>query len=76
VSRAGSDSLSEEEIIFSCVMTFVAGHETTKCLIGNGMRKVTLTRIRTSTVLISGWIVRLDFNGLRVVGNRTLDIAS
>jgi len=36
-SRAGSDSLSEEEIIFSCVMTFVAGHETTKCLIGNGM---------------------------------------
>jgi len=36
-SRSGTDSLSDEEIIFACVMTFVAGHETTKCLIGNGM---------------------------------------
>jgi cytochrome P450 len=36
-SRAGADLLSDEEVIFACVMTFVAGHETTKCLIGNGM---------------------------------------
>lgn len=36
-SRVGGDRLSDEEIVFACVMTFVAGHETTKCLIGNGM---------------------------------------
>src|SRR5262249_51012628 len=36
-SRAGADLLSDEEVIFACVMTSVAGHETTKCLIGNGM---------------------------------------
>jgi cytochrome P450 len=36
-ARAGEDALSEEEIIFSGIMTFVAGHETTKCLLGNGM---------------------------------------
>jgi len=37
-ARAGEDSLTEEEVIFGGIMTFVAGHETTKCLLGNGMR--------------------------------------
>ena len=31
------DSLSEEELIFACIMVFVAGHETTKCLLGNAL---------------------------------------
>ena len=30
------DRLSEEEVVFSCIMVFVAGKETTKCLLGNG----------------------------------------
>ncbi|MQY27401.1 cytochrome P450 [Nocardia aurantia] len=34
---AGGDSLSEEEVIFLCVMCFVAGTETTKSLIGNAV---------------------------------------
>ncbi|MFD7842831.1 cytochrome P450 [Nocardia sp. NPDC059764] len=32
----GGDALSEEELIFVCIMSFVAGNETTKSLIGNG----------------------------------------
>lgn len=31
------DRLSEEEVIYACIMTFVAGHETTKCLLSSGM---------------------------------------
>ncbi|MCX4091566.1 cytochrome P450 [Nocardia sp. alder85J] len=34
---AGGDSLSEEEVIFLCIMCFVAGTETTKSLIGNAV---------------------------------------
>ncbi|WP_307588841.1 cytochrome P450 [Nocardia arizonensis] len=33
---AGGDRLADEELIFVCVMCFVAGNETTKSLIGNG----------------------------------------
>ncbi|MTE15862.1 cytochrome P450 [Nocardia sp. CT2-14] len=33
---AGGDALSDEELIFVCIMSFVAGNETTKSLIGNG----------------------------------------
>jgi cytochrome P450 len=33
----GGDRLSDEELIFVCVMCFVAGNETTKSLIGNGL---------------------------------------
>ncbi|MFJ4657095.1 cytochrome P450 [Nocardia sp. NPDC088792] len=33
---AGGDALSEEELVFVCIMCFVAGNETTKSLIGNG----------------------------------------
>ncbi|HEU5319329.1 MAG TPA: cytochrome P450 [Methylomirabilota bacterium] len=36
-SRAGDDRLSEDEVILTCIMSFVAGHETTKYLIGNGL---------------------------------------
>jgi cytochrome P450 len=36
-ARAGNESLTEEEVIFAGIMTFVAGHETTKCLLGNGL---------------------------------------
>ncbi|MFI1917973.1 cytochrome P450 [Nocardia sp. NPDC020380] len=32
----GGDALSEEELVFVCIMCFVAGNETTKSLIGNG----------------------------------------
>ncbi|WP_433597558.1 cytochrome P450 [Nocardia sp. CA-135953] len=34
---AGGDMLSDEELIFVCIMCFVAGNETTKSLIGNGV---------------------------------------
>ncbi|WP_326836051.1 cytochrome P450 [Amycolatopsis rhabdoformis] len=33
----GGDRLADEELIFVCVMCFVAGNETTKSLIGNGL---------------------------------------
>jgi cytochrome P450 len=33
---AGGDVLSDEELVFVCIMCFVAGNETTKSLIGNG----------------------------------------
>ncbi|WP_280248023.1 cytochrome P450 [Nocardia abscessus] len=33
----GGDLLSDEELIFVCIMCFVAGNETTKSLIGNGV---------------------------------------
>ncbi|MGW4364066.1 cytochrome P450 [Nocardia takedensis] len=32
----GGDSLADEELVFVCIMCFVAGNETTKSLIGNG----------------------------------------
>lgn len=34
---AAGDRLSDEELIFVCMMCFVAGNETTKSLIGNGL---------------------------------------
>ncbi|MEV0769400.1 cytochrome P450 [Nocardia salmonicida] len=33
---AGGDVLTDEEVVFVCIMCFVAGNETTKSLIGNG----------------------------------------
>ena len=36
-SRHGEDRLSVDEVILLTMMTFVAGHETTKYLIGNGL---------------------------------------
>ncbi|WP_432855180.1 cytochrome P450 [Amycolatopsis sp. CA-161197] len=37
-ARTGSgDRLADEELIFVCVMCFVAGNETTKSLVGNGL---------------------------------------
>ncbi|HEX3789670.1 MAG TPA: cytochrome P450 [Pseudonocardiaceae bacterium] len=33
----GGDRLSDEELVFVCIMCFVAGNETTKSLIGNGV---------------------------------------
>ncbi len=36
-ARAGSEALTDEEVIFVCIMCFVAGHETTKSLIANGI---------------------------------------
>lgn len=33
----GGDRLTDEELIFVCIMCFVAGNETTKSLIGNGL---------------------------------------
>lgn len=34
---AGGDQLSDEELVFVCIMCFVAGNETTKSLVGNGV---------------------------------------
>ncbi|WP_322754537.1 cytochrome P450 [Frankia sp. Cas3] len=37
-ATGGGDTLSDEELAFVCIMCFVAGNETTKSLIGNGLR--------------------------------------
>ena len=37
VRTTGGDRLTDEELIFVCMMCFVAGNETTKSLIGNAM---------------------------------------
>ena len=37
VRTAGGDRLTNEEVAFVCIMCFVAGNETTKSLIGNGL---------------------------------------
>ncbi|GAA2805489.1 cytochrome P450 [Saccharopolyspora taberi] len=37
VETAGGDRLTDEELVFVCMMCFVAGNETTKSLIGNGL---------------------------------------
>jgi cytochrome P450 len=37
VRTASGDRLTEEELIFVCIMCFVAGNETTKSLIGNAL---------------------------------------
>lgn len=34
---AGGDQLSDDELVFVCIMCFVAGNETTASLIGNGL---------------------------------------
>lgn len=36
-ARNGGDRLSETEVAFACIMSFVAGNETTQCLIGNAL---------------------------------------
>lgn len=36
-NRDREDRLSEQEVALTCLMSFVAGHETTKHLIGNGL---------------------------------------
>ena len=34
---AGGDRLADEELVFVCMMCFIAGNETTKSLVGNGL---------------------------------------
>ncbi len=34
-ARNEGDRLSDEEVVFACIMSFVAGSETTQCLVGN-----------------------------------------
>lgn len=36
-AESAGDRLAEEEVAFACIMSFVAGTETTQCLIGNMM---------------------------------------
>lgn len=36
-TTAGGDRLTDEELVFVCIMCFVAGNETTKSLIGNAL---------------------------------------
>lgn len=36
-SRAGDERLTDDEVVLTAIMSFVAGHETTKHLIGNGL---------------------------------------
>ena len=56
--------LTEDELLATCVLLLVAGHETTANLIGNGMlallrRPSELDRLRADTALISGAVDEL-----------------
>jgi cytochrome P450 len=58
-ARVGDDALSEEEAIFSGIMTFVAGHETTKALLGCGLLALLrnpeqMQRLRADPALLPG----------------------
>jgi cytochrome P450 len=58
---AGGDKLSDEEIVFVCIMCFVAGNETTKSLIGNGLLALLKhpgqsDRLRREPGLLSGTV--------------------
>lgn len=49
-ARNDGDRLSEAEVAFACVMTFVAGHETTQCLIGNSLDTLLRTPAELATL--------------------------
>ncbi|MBC7977108.1 MAG: cytochrome P450 [Myxococcales bacterium] len=58
------DRLSEDELIATCVLIFIAGHETTVNLIGNGLLALLrhpeqLERVRTDPALIAGAVEEL-----------------
>ncbi len=40
-ATSGDDRLSETEVAFACIMCFVAGNETTQCVIGNTINALT-----------------------------------
>jgi hypothetical protein len=55
----GGDRLSDEELVFVCIMCFVAGNETTRSLIGNGLlallrHPVQGARLRERPELLTG----------------------
>jgi hypothetical protein len=55
----GGDRLTDEELVFICMMCFVAGNETTKSLIGNGVlallqHPVQARRLRDRPELVTG----------------------
>jgi cytochrome P450 len=61
VVTAGGDRLGDEEAAFIAIMCFVAGHETTKSLIGNGLLALLrhpgqLTRLRRDPGLLEGTV--------------------
>jgi cytochrome P450 len=61
VSSQGSDQLTDDEILLLCIMTFVAGGETTRHLIGNAVFELLshpseLTRLQQAPELISSAI--------------------
>jgi cytochrome P450 len=60
-ATAGGDRLSDEEAVFVCIMCFVAGNETTKSLIGNGLLALLKhpgqgERLRREPVLVKGTV--------------------
>ncbi|WGS51167.1 cytochrome P450 [Paraburkholderia sp. D15] len=60
-ARSDGDRLSETEVAFACIMSFVAGNETTQCLVGNTLdmllsRPDDLARLRERPELIDAAI--------------------
>ena len=58
------DKLSEDELIATCVLIFIAGHETTVNLIGNGLLALLrhpeqLERVRSDPALVAGAVEEL-----------------
>jgi cytochrome P450 len=62
--HAGDDLLAEEELIHACMMVFVAGNETTKGLIGNGLAALVdhpdqLARLRRTPALVGNAVLEM-----------------
>ncbi|HKQ66740.1 MAG TPA: cytochrome P450 [Methylomirabilota bacterium] len=78
-AEASGDKLSEEELVATCILLLIAGHETTVNLIGNGMlallrHRAELRRLRETPGLITSAVEEL----LRYDGpvQRTARVAS
>jgi cytochrome P450 len=63
-AQAGDERLDEQELVHACIMVFVAGNETTKGLIGNGLAALIdhpdqLARLRERPDLIANAVLEM-----------------
>ena len=63
-ARGGNESLTDEELVHACMMVFVAGNETTKGLIGNGLAALVdhedqAARLRGDATLMTNAVIEV-----------------